>query len=92
MVHGRDHRAAQLFGAVEALSERAETTAVATVAIRPPVHSIPRQTVATLRQRLGDHEFAAAWTTGRALSLEQALASAMDEPVIVDSMGRPVAP
>lgn len=65
-------RAARLFGAAEALHEL----------IGAPIPSSQRphyeRQVAVARAALGDEAFAAAWSAGRALPLEEAIAEALD--------------
>jgi hypothetical protein len=64
--------AAQLFGAVEALRE--EDTREQTI-----WHAAVDQDVASTRASLGHEAFAAAWAEGRAMTLEQAVAYALEE-------------
>jgi tetratricopeptide (TPR) repeat protein len=72
-VRGQAERAARLFGAAEALRE----------AIGSPLAPVDRaeydRSLAAARAALGEEGFAAAWAAGRALSLEAAMAFALDE-------------
>jgi tetratricopeptide (TPR) repeat protein len=64
-------RAARLFGAAEAVREAVD-------APLPPVHRTDYEAdVATVRAALDEATFAAAWATGRNLSLDEALAEAV---------------
>jgi predicted ATPase len=69
---GDDREAARLFGAAEALRE----------AIGAPVPLVERaeydRNVATARAQLDEATFASAWAEGRAMTLEQAVATAME--------------
>jgi predicted ATPase/Tfp pilus assembly protein PilF len=71
-VKGQRERAARLLGAAEALRE----------AIGAPMHLPERsdyeQIVTELRSALGDEAFAVAWEEGRAMTLEQAIAYALE--------------
>jgi tetratricopeptide (TPR) repeat protein len=73
-VKGQRERAARLLGAAEALRE----------AIGAPMHLPERsdyeQIVTELRSALGDEAFAVAWEEGRAMTLEQAIAYALEHP------------
>ena len=64
-------RAARLFGAAELLYERVGA------APHPPWRAEHERHVATARARLGDEAFAAAWSEGRDLSPDQAIAYAL---------------
>jgi predicted ATPase/class 3 adenylate cyclase len=66
-------RAARLLGAAEAVRGIAAGT------MAPWVRAIREHDTAVARAALGDEEFAAAWDQGRAMSLEQAVAYALDE-------------
>jgi len=70
--HGQTYRAACLFGAVEALRE----------SIHTPLSAFDRpeyeRKVATVRAQMDTPTFAAAWATGRAMTLEQAIAYALE--------------
>jgi non-specific serine/threonine protein kinase len=46
----------------------------------PTVRAVHDGTVAAARSGLGDDAFAAAWADGQGLSLEQAVAYALEEP------------
>jgi non-specific serine/threonine protein kinase len=63
---GEIETAARLFGAGEALRE------VVGAALALPERATYEQVIATARTGLGDDAFAAAWTVGRALSLDEA--------------------
>jgi DNA-binding NarL/FixJ family response regulator len=69
-VSGRPEIAASLYGAAEALFETIGEPLVV------PPRALYHRHVATLREILGDEAFTAAWATGRALPLEQAVAHA----------------
>jgi hypothetical protein len=45
----------------------------------PPDRPVVDRAVAATRRSLGEEAFAAAWAEGRAMTLEQALAYALDE-------------
>ncbi len=66
-------RAARLFGAAEAASADA---ALLWLGLERAEYD---QTVATVRTQLGEDAFAAAWASGRALTIEQAVAYALEE-------------
>lgn len=83
---GESERAARLFGAAEALRER--TGLGLHVAARRTLYE---QHVALLRARLDPLACAAAWAQGRALSLEDTLAAAMDSSVAPPSPPLPAA-
>jgi hypothetical protein len=69
-------RAARLLGAADALLEASG------IANAPTVHRVEiERNVAALRARLDETAFAAAWAEGRAMSLEQASAYALEEGV-----------
>lgn len=72
-VLGQPQRAAQLFGAIEALRE---ATDVPLAEVYRPAHL---RLLDDIRAHLGADAFAAAWTRGRAMTLEQAVALALDE-------------
>jgi non-specific serine/threonine protein kinase len=67
-------RAARLWGAEEALLERMEAAVYTYV----PDRSLHRSQVEAARARLGEETFEAAWAEGRSLSIEQAIAWALD--------------
>ena len=71
---GRPARSARLFSAAQALRGAIGTTA------SPSTRAEHRRELAAARAALGDLEFAAAWAEGRAMTLEQAVAYALDEP------------
>jgi predicted ATPase/transcriptional regulator with XRE-family HTH domain len=66
-------RAARLFGAAEALEDSMIANPVGIFG-----YSAPQHTIAMLRTQLGEATFAAAWAEGRAMTLEQAIAEALD--------------
>ena len=70
--HERARRAARLLGAAEAQFEAIGA------AMWPADRLEHRRTVAAVSSALGDEAFAAAWTAGRAISLEQAIAYALE--------------
>ena len=67
-------RAALLWGAAEALLEKIEVGVHTYV----PDRSLHRSQVATAHARLGEEAFEAAWTQGRAMSLEETIEYALD--------------
>jgi hypothetical protein len=71
--HGQPERAARLFGAAEGLRE----------GIGAPLPRADRakqdRSITAVRAALGEEAFAAAWAGGRAMSLEQAVAFALEE-------------
>jgi hypothetical protein len=71
---GRPERAAQLFGAVEALSEKVGVE-VSWSAWR----TLNERDLATTRGKLGEETFEAAWAEGRAMTFEQAVAGALED-------------
>jgi non-specific serine/threonine protein kinase len=68
---GQPARAARLFGAAELLRERVGA------APHPPWRAEHERYVAAARASLGHDAFATAWAEGRALSLDQAITSAL---------------
>ncbi|HLZ68755.1 MAG TPA: LuxR C-terminal-related transcriptional regulator [Dehalococcoidia bacterium] len=72
---GDPRRSAVLFGAGEALRERAgaPNTAIST--------GLHERTMASLKRKLGEEAFAAAWAEGRALSEDEAIALALALPI-----------
>ncbi len=72
---GEAERAARLAGAAEALR------GVMGVPLPPTDQADHEQTVATVREVLGEAAFVAAWEVGRSLSLEVAVAEALAEEV-----------
>ena len=66
-------RAAQLFGASDALCESIHTE------LLPIDRDDYKQNVATVQSQLDESSFNAAWQAGRTLTLEQALALALEE-------------
>ena len=70
---GQPERAARLFGAAEA------TRRLIGVPLPPSERPHYERLVAAVRTQLDEGTFAAAWTAGQALSLEQAIAEALGE-------------
>ena len=69
----RDARAARLFGVAEALGQLVGTRV-------PPAERMGyEQDLAAVRGVLSDESFAGAWAEGRAMSIEQAIAYALDD-------------
>ncbi|MEM8532279.1 MAG: tetratricopeptide repeat protein [Chloroflexota bacterium] len=68
LIYGQPQAAAQLLGAAETLRETMQTR------IDPINDAFYEQTVNDVRTALGSDEFAQAWATGRAMTLEQAYA------------------
>jgi len=69
---GHSERSARLFGAAEALFD-------ATGQVVEPVDRAEYDRhAAVARTQLGDHAFAAAWEAGRAMTIEQAIAEALE--------------
>ena len=69
LVEGEPAWAAWLWGAAEALGNTMDR-------FMPPVERVPyEQAVAAARAQLGEKDFASAWTEGRAMTPEQALAA-----------------
>jgi non-specific serine/threonine protein kinase len=66
-------RAARLWGAVEARREITGKRAA------PTARAIYERAMAVARAQLDEDAFAAAWAAGRAMSLEQAIAYALEE-------------
>jgi non-specific serine/threonine protein kinase len=73
VAQGQPQRAARLIGAAEAL--RASSSAP----LPPEDRTKYDRSVAAVRTTLGEEAFAVAWTEGRALSLEDAVACAMED-------------
>ncbi len=71
---GDIERVARLFGAAEALGEAASATPSF-----PPARALYEQDLASVRQELDTKRFAAAWAEGRAMTLEQAIAYALED-------------
>jgi len=71
-VQRRSERAAQLFGAAEALRERLGM-------VLPPVERPEyEEYVAAVRTAVNDHDFTTAWAEGRGMSLDQAVGLALE--------------
>jgi DNA-binding CsgD family transcriptional regulator len=71
---GKIVRAARLWGAEETLLEKLEDAVFASV----PYRSLHRSQVAAARSQLDEAAWTAAWTEGRAMSLEQAVEYALE--------------
>jgi len=70
---GNAHRAAQLFGAADARGDNS-------IALVPlDKHPFYQSDVASARASLGDSAFEAAWESGRAMAIDQAIAYALEE-------------
>jgi predicted ATPase/DNA-binding CsgD family transcriptional regulator len=76
---GRSGSASTILGAADALRERSPG------ATQPLYRAQLDRTVAVARAALGDAEFEAAWSQGRALTPEQAVACALAEPARTSS-------
>ena len=74
---GQPTRAARLWGA--AAAQRQTLVGRPPRADEDPLFGTPAQADEVLRARLGDAAFAAAWAQGQALTLEQAVAYALEE-------------
>ncbi len=76
-------QAARLFGAAETALEDVGSS------MRPAQNPRYRASVAELREKLGDDEFLRAWTDGRAMRLEDAMASALavEKPRVTSEVG-----
>jgi predicted ATPase len=74
VTQGQHERVARLFGAAAGIRE----------AMRAPLPPAERaehdRSVAAVRTALGEEAFAAAWAEGRAMSLEEAVSHALEEP------------
>jgi tetratricopeptide (TPR) repeat protein len=68
-----EQKAVRLWGAAGRLRERIQTP------LPPSERGLYEQQIASARSVLGDDAFAAAWEQGRALTLEQAVAYALEE-------------
>ena len=75
-LRGRSALAARLWGAAEALREQLGIS----LSRFDLVHSGYEQDLATVRSALDESTFEAAWAEGRAMSFEQAIESALEEP------------
>jgi predicted ATPase/class 3 adenylate cyclase len=73
VARGRPERAARLLGAAEALREAISAP------LPPAEHAEHDRSVAAVRTALGEEAFAAACAAGQAMSLEDAVALALDE-------------
>jgi predicted ATPase/class 3 adenylate cyclase len=74
MAHERPERAARLFGAADALREAVGVPAP------PSRRARNERALRTVRAALADGAFAAAWAEGRVMTLEQAIAYALELP------------
>jgi hypothetical protein len=72
---GQGERAARLYGAAEALQARTGATLPNQAA-----RALHERQVAALRAQLDPATFAAAWAEGRAMTLDEAIAYALEEP------------
>jgi non-specific serine/threonine protein kinase len=70
---GRGEEASKLLGAAEALRESLG------VGLAPAEQATHDETVAAVRQALGEERFSAAWRQGRELALDEAIAYALEE-------------
>jgi tetratricopeptide (TPR) repeat protein len=77
---GRHERAARLFGAVEALYEAADSAPADLADTAPHIRAT--------RAALGEAAFEAAWTAGRAMTLEMAMCVALEECEIPTTGGK----
>jgi predicted ATPase/class 3 adenylate cyclase len=75
VAQGQGERAARLYGVAEALRKARGTP------LPPCELDAYHDDVAVARAALGEEAFAAAWAEGRAMTVEQAIAYALDEPV-----------
>jgi non-specific serine/threonine protein kinase len=84
----RHEQAARLWGAADALREA--------IGAPPPRHAARAQeAIAAVRRGLGEEVFAAAWTAGRALTLAEAVAEALQsalDPIASSTSGVRIAP
>jgi len=71
---GEPERAARIFGAAEAMGEAASVT----IAF-PPTRALYEQDLATVRARLDAQAFQASWAEGQAMTVQEAVAEALDE-------------
>jgi non-specific serine/threonine protein kinase len=71
---GHGQRAARLFGAAEAMQEAIGNP------LKEPERTFYARAVERAKSRLEDYAFAAAWTAGRALPWDEAVAEALDHP------------
>jgi predicted ATPase/transcriptional regulator with XRE-family HTH domain len=79
-VRGHSVRAARLWGAAESLR------ATADMPVSPSDRSHDAPYLTALHERLDDVSFAAAWTEGQALSLDQAIAVAREEALHLERL------
>jgi tetratricopeptide (TPR) repeat protein len=70
---GNADRSARLFGATDALRARLDTP------LPPEYRGLHQRTLTAVRTALGDDHFAAVWAEGRTLSLDAAVALALEE-------------
>jgi len=80
---GQSDRAAVLFGAAEALRETIG------IPLPPFIRDDYQGRVASLKTRLGDAAFTAAWAKGRAMPLEEAIATGLTGEVTLAGSKRP---
>jgi DNA-binding CsgD family transcriptional regulator len=79
-------RSTRLFAAVEAHNRSNEISA--SVALGPAHH----QTIGRLRESLGHARFERAWNTGRTMTLEAAIAAALETPETAKGAASPLTP
>ncbi len=82
---GRAERAAQLFGAAEALRE------VASTPLPPYQRADYNRNIAAVRAQLDEAAFAAAWAEGRAMTMEQVVVYALEEISTMPTLAYPTA-
>ena len=75
---GQAGRAARLFGAAEGLRDEAIRAPGA-----PSEQEANRRSVSRAREMLPEEAFVAAWTEGRVMTLERAIACALEEDAAV---------
>jgi predicted ATPase/DNA-binding CsgD family transcriptional regulator len=73
---GGMERAARLWGAAEAMIEHTKVMAD----VHAPIRSLNQGGIGAARATLGEAAFAAAWADGRAMTPEEAVAYALEEP------------
>jgi non-specific serine/threonine protein kinase len=80
---GEPTRAARLFGAAAAVRERSGATSL------PLWRAEHERNLAATRARLGEEAFAAAWASGRSLTVEEAIEEALREAAPVPEAANP---
>jgi predicted ATPase len=78
---GLPDRAARFFGAAQAIRAASGTP------IQPTHAARCEQRVTAVRQTLGDQLYAEVFARGRAMTLDQVIAEALDDPAVEDSRG-----